>query len=92
MSSILNDILTWTLRTANNFREFIDAEGHTWVEQNTDKETGWAREARHGRHQIAWEFVNGSYTGRVLLDGEIMPKAVAAEKLWGYPDESALRN
>jgi len=69
----LNDMSSWTLHTKGGLRQFITEEGH-WIEQNSTKNSRWAKLAREG-HEVAWEFENregGGYTGRILIDGEIM--------------------
>jgi hypothetical protein len=73
MAAELSDIRTWTDRLGRSrLRTFTDAEGHFWLEQNANKKSKWAQLVREGR-QIAWEFDSpgGSYTGRMLIDGEI---------------------
>ena len=70
----LNDMSTWAVHTRAGLREFFTKEGKHWVEQNRAKNSRWAKLAREG-HDIAWEFENrvrGGYTGRVLIDGEIL--------------------
>jgi hypothetical protein len=77
-----SDISTWTERLGHSkFRTFTDDEGHFWLEQNTNKTSKWAKLAREG-HQLAWEFdsPNGSYTGRLLIDGEVYTSAEATRK------------
>jgi hypothetical protein len=50
---------------------------------NPDKASKWAKFARQG-HDLAWEFdgPRGTYTGRMLIDGEIytrpLPKRLEA--------------
>jgi hypothetical protein len=78
----LNAIKSWTDRLGQTkLRCFTDKEGHFWLEQNAAKASKWGRLARQG-HEIAWEFgkPGGSYTGRVLVDGEIMTPAEATKK------------
>ena len=70
----LNDMSTWAVHTRGGLREFFTKEGTHWVEQNRAKNSRWAKLAREG-HDIAWEFENrerGGYTGRILIDGEIL--------------------
>jgi hypothetical protein len=46
------------------------------------KNSRWAKLAREG-HDVAWEFENregGGYTGRILIDGEIMSAKQAHER------------
>jgi hypothetical protein len=77
-----NDLTSWTDRLGHSkVRTFTDSEGHFWLEQNANKESKWAKLAREG-HQIAWEFDSpgGSYTGRLLIDGEIYTTAEATRK------------
>ena len=77
----LNDMSTWGSQTKGGLRQFITAEGH-WVEQNKKKNSRWAKLAREG-HDIAWEFENregGGYTGRILIDGEIMSAKEAHQR------------
>jgi hypothetical protein len=76
------DIRTWTgLLGHSRLRSFTDEEGHFWLEQNSAKASKWAKLAREG-HQIAWEFesADGSYSGRILIDGEIYTTAEATKK------------
>jgi hypothetical protein len=78
----LTDLKTWTGRLGHSkLRTFTDDEGHFWIEQNATKSSKWAKLAREG-HEIAWEFDNpgGSYTGRLLIDGEIYTSAAATKK------------
>jgi hypothetical protein len=78
----LKDIKTWTKRLGRSkLRSFTDAEGHFWLEQNAEKDFKWAKLAREG-HEMAWEFdsPHGSYTGRVLIDGEIYTSREASRK------------
>jgi hypothetical protein len=62
-------------------RSFVDDDGHFWLEQNAAKKTKWAKLARDGHH-VAWEFSErgGSYTGRLLIDGEIYTPSEATKK------------
>ena len=78
----LTDMSTWTERLGKTgLRTFTDADGHFWLEQNPDKRSKWAKLAREG-HTIAWEFDNpgGTYTGRLLIDGEILTPSDATKK------------
>ncbi len=72
---------TWTGRTGHaNLRSFTEKSGNFWLEQNPAKHSKWAKLARKG-HDIAWEFAaGGSYTGRLLIDGEIYTPAEATKK------------
>ena len=70
---IFTNIETWTERYDQaGLRAFTDQDGHLWVEQNPRKMSRWAKLVHQG-HSIAWEFESsgGSYTGRLLFDGEI---------------------
>ena len=83
----LNDMKTWTGRLGRtSLRTFTDAEGHFWVEQNASKRSKWAKLAREG-HQIAWEFTKpgGTYSGRMLIDGEIYTPSEATKKFLASP-------
>lgn len=78
----LKNIKTWTERLGHSkLRSFTDEEGHFWLEQNTAKDSKWAKFAQEG-HEMAWEFdgPGGSYTGRVLIDGEIYSSREATKK------------
>lgn len=78
----LNNMKTWSEHLGHSrLRSFIDEEGHFWLEQNSSKASKWARLAREG-HDLAWEFDNpgGSYTGRLLIDGEIYTPSEATKK------------
>jgi hypothetical protein len=72
---------TWTSRTGYaGLRTFTEKNGNFWLEQNAAKESKWAKLARDG-HDVAWEFgAGGSYTGRMLIDGEIYSPAEATKK------------
>ena len=76
------DMTTWTERVGRaDLRGFTDTEGHFWLEQNPAKNTKWAKLARQG-HAVAWEFENpgGSYTGRLLIDGQLYTAGEATKK------------
>jgi hypothetical protein len=78
----LNDLKTWTDRLGHSrLRTFTDEHQRFWMEQNTAKDSRWAKLARQG-HEIAWEFDSPgeSYTGRVLIDGEIYTSPEATKK------------
>jgi hypothetical protein len=82
MASKLKDMATWTdLIGHAQLRSFVDDEGHFWLEQNATKKTKWAKLARE-KHDVAWEFASrgGSYTGRMLIDGEIYAPSEATTK------------
>ncbi len=84
MGAILEDICTWTDRTASGLRAYTAPDGNRWIEQNPKLTSGWAKLARQG-HQVAWEFGPSradGYTGRVMIDGKTMTKAQAIEALW----------
>jgi hypothetical protein len=70
---ILTDMSTWTERLGHSrLRSFTDEQGRFWLEQNSSKDSTWAKLAREG-HRVAWEFDGpaGSYTGRPLIDGKV---------------------
>jgi hypothetical protein len=76
------DLKSWTGRLGHSrLRTFTDEQNRFWIEQNASKDSRWAKLARQG-HEIAWEFDSpgGSYTGRVLIDGEIYSSGEAAKK------------
>jgi hypothetical protein len=78
----LNDMATWTDRLGHSrLRTFTDEQGHFWIEQNSLKDSKWAKLAREG-HSVAWEFdgPGGSYTGRILIDGEVYSTADATKR------------
>lgn len=78
----LKNVKTWTEHLGHSkLRSFTDEEGHFWLEQNAAKDSKWAKLAREG-HEIAWEFDSpgGSYTGRLLIDGEIYTSREASKK------------
>jgi hypothetical protein len=85
------DIISWSDRLGKSYlRTFTDVAGHFWLEQNADKASKWAKLARES-HQLAWEFDHpgGSYTGRLLIDGEIYTSGEATRKfLNSHPAES----
>jgi hypothetical protein len=72
-------------------RMFTDKHNHFWLEQNPNKASKWAKLAREG-HQIAWEFESpgGSYTGRMLIDGEVYTPSEATKKVLKPADEQHL--
>ncbi len=78
----LTDVTTWTGRLGRSrLRTFTDEQGHFWMEQNSSKGSKWAKLSREG-HRVAWEFdaPGGSYTGRLLVDGEIYSVSEAAKQ------------
>ena len=78
----LADLKTWTRRLGHSqLRTFTDEHNRFWIEQNASKDSRWAQLARQG-HEIAWEFDSpgGSYTGRVLIDGEVYTSREATKK------------
>lgn len=78
----LTDLTTWTDRLGHSrLRTFTDGEGRFWIEQNSSKDSRWAKLAREG-HAVAWEFDSpgGSYTGRILIDGEVYSTSEATKK------------
>ena len=80
--AIFADMTTWTDRLGTTcLRSFTDKDHHFWLEQNRAKKSKWAKLARKG-HAMAWEFAGsgGSYTGRLLIDGEIYTSAEATKK------------
>ena len=81
MPPTLTDMSTWTEKVGRSkLRSFTDRDGHFWLEQNPAKRTKWAKLAREGR-AIAWEFAKeGGYSGRMLVDGEILTPAEATKK------------
>lgn len=59
-----------------------EAGDYTYIEQNTGKKSPWTRLARQG-HRIWWEFNKRgrkSYTGRLIIDGELYTVAEAKKK------------
>jgi hypothetical protein len=82
MPAIFTDMTTWTERLGHSgLRTFTDEHNRFWIEQNESKKSRWAKLAREG-HVVAWEFdtPGGSYTGRLLIDGEIYSSAEATKK------------
>jgi hypothetical protein len=81
MPANLEDMTTWTDKTGRSgLRSFTDKQGHLWLEQNPAKISKWARLARDG-HSVAWEFAAaGGYSGRMLIDGEILKPSEATRK------------
>jgi len=82
MAPKLKDMATWTELTGHaQLRSFVDEEGHFWLEQNSSKQSKWGKLAREG-HEVAWEFGGrgGSYTGRMLVDGEPLTPSEATKK------------
>jgi len=82
MTPKLKDMATWTELIGHaQLRSFVDEEGHFWLEQNSSKQSKWGKLAREG-HEVAWEFGGrgGSYTGRMLVDGELYTPSEATKK------------
>jgi len=80
--AVFSDMTTWTDRLGHTeLRSFTDKNHHFWLEQNRAKRSKWAKLARQG-HDMAWEFAGpgGSYTGRLLIDGEIYTTSEATKK------------
>ena len=77
----LTDMSTWIRRTGHDgLRSFNDADGTLWLEQNATKTSKWAKLASKG-HDMAWEFgLNRRYTGRMLIDGEILTPSEATKR------------
>ena len=78
---------TWTERLGHSkLRTFTGPDGKFWLEQNSAKASKWAKLAREG-HDIAWEFDSpgGSYTNRLLVDGEVYTSAEATKKFLKTP-------
>lgn len=80
MEPKLTDMSTWTGQTGKDgLRSFTDEDGNFWLEQNSTKSSKWANLARKG-HDVAWEFgANRRYTGRMLVDGEILTPSDATK-------------
>ena len=82
MPANFTDMRTWTEKLGHSqLRTFTDEHKRFWIEQNPTKQSHWAKLAREG-HKIAWEFDSpgGSYTGRLLIDGEIYRTSDATNK------------
>jgi hypothetical protein len=82
MAAVFADMTTWTDRLGySKLTTFTDEHNGFWIEQNSAKQSKWAKLAREG-HAIAWEFDSpgGSYTGRLLIDGEVYSSAEATKK------------
>ncbi len=81
MPPTLTDMSTWADRTGHDrLRSFKADDGGYWIEQNPAKRSRWAKLAREG-HAIAWEFAKGGgYSGRMLIDGEILTPSEATKK------------
>jgi hypothetical protein len=93
MASKLKDMATWTdLIGHAQLHSFVDDEGHFWLEQNATKKTKWAKLARE-EHDVAWEFASrgGSYTGRMLIDGEIYTPSEATKKFLKTSENDSAR-
>ena len=81
MATKLTEMSTWTERTGKDgLRSFSAEDGNFWLEQNATKTSKWAKFAAKG-HDVAWEFgANRRYTGRLLIDGEILTPSEATKK------------
>jgi hypothetical protein len=82
MQNEFTEMKTWSKRLGcTKLRTFVDEHNHFWLEQNPNKSSKWAKLAREG-HEIAWEFdsPDGSYTGRMLIDGELYTPSEATRK------------
>jgi hypothetical protein len=77
----LTDMTTWTGRTGHDkLRSFKADDGSFWLEQNPTKRSKWSVLASKG-HDIAWEFgTNRLYTGRIMIDSEILSVSAATTK------------
>ena len=78
----LKNMKSWTEHLRHSgLRSFTDKDGHLWLEQNAEKRSKWAKLARAG-HDVAWEFDSqgGAYTGRMLIDGEILTPSEATKQ------------
>jgi hypothetical protein len=83
----LTDMDSWTDRLGHTrLRTFTDADGNFWLEQNPAKGSKWAKLAREG-HTIAWQMARagGSYTGLMLIDGQIYDTHDAASRFLKEP-------
>lgn len=81
-AAVFADMKTWSDRLGHTaLRTFMDKDGFFWLEQNPSKKSKWAKLARQG-HEMAWEFVSpgGTYTGRLLIDGQIYTTSEATKK------------
>jgi hypothetical protein len=80
MAATLTDMSTWNGRTGQDgLRSFTDDDGNFWLEQNPSKTSKWAKFASKG-HEVAWEFgTNRRYTGRMLVDGNILTPSEATK-------------
>jgi hypothetical protein len=79
---VFADLKSWTERLGRSqLRTFTDENQRYWLEQNAAKRSKWGKLAREG-HDVAWEFESpgGSYTGRILIDGEIYTISEATKK------------
>ena len=76
----LTDMSTWNGRTGKDgLRSFAGDDGKFWLEQNATKTSKGAKLAIKG-HDVAWEFgANRRYTGRMLVDGEILTPSEATK-------------
>jgi len=84
MPATFTDMKTWTEKLGHSqLRTFMDEHNRFWIEQNARKQSSWAQLAREG-HAIAWEFDSpgGTYTGRLLIDGEIYSTSEATIKFF----------
>ena len=89
MKPELTDMKTWTDRLGHSkLRSFTDDDGHFWLEQNASKPSKWGKFASEG-HDVAWEFAGpgGAYTGRMLIDGEILTPSDATKKYLRHKEE-----
>ncbi len=89
MAPKLTDMSTWTERTGKDLlRSFRGEDGNFWLEQNASKTSKWAKLASKG-HAVAWEFgANRRYTGRMLVDGEILTPSEATKRFLGDGGET----
>ncbi len=88
MLANLKDMSSWTEKTGRaGLRSFTEDQGHFWLEQNSAKRSKWAKLAREG-HAVAWEFAKeGGYSGRMLIDGEILSPSEASRKFLQKADK-----
>ena len=78
----LLDLSTWTGRTGHDGPpSFSNEDGICWLEQNATKTSKCSKWAKQG-HDVAWEFgLDGRYTGRMLIDGEILTASEPTKRL-----------
>jgi hypothetical protein len=82
MAPTLKDMATWTDVIGHaQLRSFVDDEGNFWLEQKRlQADQGGKTGAQRAQRRMGVRRSRGSYTGRMLIDGEIYTPSEATKK------------